>query len=79
MATRHANDVIVTLIGESLARMGDLAVLDCPVRVAGFSVKQHWNARFHQDAGNKWLRGGGRLVYRPMTHCAVAPASTMAA
>lgn len=74
MATQHVNDLIVTLprqISESLARMDDLAVLDCPVCVAEFSVKQHWHARFHQDAGNK-------QNYRPMTHCAVAPASTMA-
>ncbi len=53
-------DLIVTLprhIGETLARSGGLAVYNCPVAVQGFEVKQHWHARYHQDAGNRWLRG----------------------
>jgi hypothetical protein len=27
------------------------------VRIPGFMVKQHWHARYHTDAGNRWLRG----------------------
>lgn len=53
-------DLIVTLprhIGNTLARLGGLAVHDCPVPVPGFSVKQHWHARYHHDAANLWLRG----------------------
>jgi hypothetical protein len=53
-------DLIVTLprhIGETLAKMGDLKVFDCPVRIPAFTVKQHWHARYHQDRGNRWLRG----------------------
>jgi hypothetical protein len=23
----------------------------------GFTVKQYWHARYHQDAGSRWLRG----------------------
>jgi DNA-binding transcriptional LysR family regulator len=56
----NTTDLVVTLprhIGETLARMGDLAVLPCPLPVPSFLVKQHWHARFHQDAGNQWLRG----------------------
>jgi hypothetical protein len=33
-----------------------LKVLRCPVKIPGFTVKQHWHSRFHQDAGNRWLR-----------------------
>ena len=53
-------DLIVTLprhIGQTLARIGQLAVHECPLAVPGFDVKQHWHARYHQDAGNRWLRG----------------------
>lgn len=55
-----ATDLLVTLprqIGETLASMGGLKVFTCPVPVPGFDVKQHWHARYHQDAGNRWLRG----------------------
>jgi len=31
-------------------------VLRRPVKIPGFTVKQHWHSRFHQDAGNRWLR-----------------------
>lgn len=53
-------DLIVTLprqIGETLAKAGELRVLDCPFPIPSFTVKQHWHARFHHDAGNRWLRG----------------------
>ncbi|WAH56477.1 LysR family transcriptional regulator [Pseudomonas silvicola] len=53
-------DLIATLprhIGETLAKMHDLTVHDCPVAIEGFSVKQHWHARYHLDSGNRWLRG----------------------
>lgn len=53
-------DLIVTLprqIGETLARTSDLAIFPCPFPVPSFEVKQHWHARYHHDAGNRWLRG----------------------
>ncbi|NMG42200.1 LysR family transcriptional regulator [Aromatoleum toluvorans] len=53
-------DVIVTLplqIGETLARSADLRVFPCPFAIPSFTVKQHWHARYHHDAGNRWLRG----------------------
>lgn len=53
-------DLIVTLprqIGETLADLGGLKVLDCPVNIPSFKVKQHWHARYHNDPANRWLRG----------------------
>jgi DNA-binding transcriptional LysR family regulator len=53
-------DLIVTLprhIGETLAKVGELRVFDCPVAIPPFTVKQHWHARYHNDAANRWLRG----------------------
>src|SRR5580765_631267 len=55
-----ATDVIATLprqIGEALAQLAPLRVLACPFEVPSFMVKQHWHARFHDDAGHRWLRG----------------------
>lgn len=54
-----STDLVATLprhIGETLARISGLLVLNCPVAIPGFTVKQHWHARFHNDAGNLWLR-----------------------
>ncbi|MDE2372311.1 MAG: LysR family transcriptional regulator [Burkholderiales bacterium] len=55
-----ASDLVATLprhIGETLAGMAGLRVLACPLDVPSFTVKQHWHARFHEDPGNRWLRG----------------------
>lgn len=59
-AILSTTDLIATLprqIGETLARMTGLAVHACPVPIAGFTVKQHWHARYHHDPANRWLRG----------------------
>ncbi|WP_413188234.1 LysR family transcriptional regulator [Paraburkholderia sacchari] len=56
----QTTDLVATLprhIGETLAQANDLAVHSCPVPVDGFAVRQHWHARYHQEAGNRWLRG----------------------
>lgn len=53
------SDLIATLprqIGETLARAAGLRTLPCPFEVTGFSVKQYWHARYHNDAANRWLR-----------------------
>jgi DNA-binding transcriptional LysR family regulator len=33
-----------------------LAVVQPPVDIGGFDVKQHWHRKFHNDSRNKWLR-----------------------
>jgi len=53
-------DLLVTLprhIGETLARIEGLRVFPCPIPIPGFTVKQHWHSRYHNDPGNRWLRG----------------------
>lgn len=55
-----STDLVATLprqIGETLARLGGLRVLPCPVRIPGFAVKQYWHSRYHHDPANRWLRG----------------------
>lgn len=54
-----ASDLLATVpsqIGQALAGMADLRMLDCPFDVPHFTVKQHWHERYHEDAGNRWLR-----------------------
>ena len=56
----QTTDLIATLprhIGETLAKVNDLAIHPCPIPVEGFAVRQHWHARYHHEAGNRWLRG----------------------
>ena len=55
-----ATDLLVTLprqIGETLAKLGKLHVFPCPIPIPTFTVKQHWHTRYHNDPGNRWLRG----------------------
>ncbi|MDI3380908.1 LysR family transcriptional regulator [Xenophilus aerolatus] len=55
----RSTDLVATLprhIGETLAQANGLSVFRCPVAVEGFAVRQHWHARYHQDAANRWLR-----------------------
>lgn len=54
------SDLVATLprmIGAALARLGDLAIHECPFPIPDFPVKQHWHARYHHDPANRWLRG----------------------
>jgi DNA-binding transcriptional LysR family regulator len=74
-----STDLIATLprhIGETLAARGGLSVHPCPVPVPSFMVKQHWHSRFHQDAGNRWLRGLCAKLFLP--HGEASPAAERA-
>ncbi len=59
-------DLLVTLprqIGETLAKLGELNVFSCPIPIPTFTVKQHWHTRYHNDPGNRWLRGLGAALF----------------
>lgn len=59
-AILSTSDLIATLprhIGETLSRSAGLRVLPCPFEIPGFTVKQYWHARYHQDPACRWLRG----------------------
>ena len=70
-------DLVATVprgIGENLVQRESLRLLECPVRVPAYAVKQHWHGRYHHDAGNAWLRGAiAALFGRP--HADAADAS----
>lgn len=52
-------DMITTLprqIGEDLAELTGLRVVNCPVPLPSYKVKLYWHPRYHHDPGNQWLR-----------------------
>lgn len=76
-----ATDLIATLprnIGENLALANGLKVLPCPIEVPGFQVKQHWHARYHHDAANRWLRGVCARLFTFATSPPIAPVAPVA-
>jgi DNA-binding transcriptional LysR family regulator len=48
--------VVPRRLGDMLALQEDVIVLDPPIGLPSYSVKQHWHERFHADAANIWLR-----------------------
>ena len=54
------SDLIFTVpyaIGEQLAKLADIKLLNPPFKEKRRVVKQYWHARFHQDPANRWIRG----------------------
>lgn len=54
-----STDLIATVprqIGQTLAEGAGVRFCECPVPVPGYTVKQHWHTRFHEDPGHRWLR-----------------------
>ena len=43
--------------------MAGLRMMDCPLDIPPFSIKQHWHARYHQDAANRWIRGVAATLF----------------
>lgn len=62
-------DLLVTIparLGEMLAGRGAFTCYPVPFQLPEYVVKQHWHERYHDDLGNRWLRGVIReLLGRP--------------
>ena len=43
-------------VGSQLSKKNDVKLLQVPISIPAFDVKQCWHERFHDDAGNRWLR-----------------------
>lgn len=53
-------DLLMTIprrLGELLRGRGEFSIFPVPFALPEYTIKQHWHARFHHDAGNRWLRG----------------------
>ena len=48
--------IVPRLLGKTLALQERVQVLEPPVPLPNYKVKQHWHERFNADAGNIWLR-----------------------
>lgn len=48
--------IVPRLLGAALATQEKIQLLDPPVPLPAYKVKQHWHERFNADAGNIWLR-----------------------
>ena len=48
--------LVPRLLGMALATQEQVQVLEPPVRLPRYKVKQHWHERFNADTGSIWLR-----------------------
>ena len=48
--------IVPRLLGKTLASQERVQLLEPPVPLPSYKVKQHWHERFNADAGSMWLR-----------------------
>lgn len=48
--------IVPKLLGDTLASQEPVLLLEPPVKLPAYAVKQHWHERFHSDPANVWLR-----------------------
>lgn len=48
--------LVPSALGQILATQEPVRLLSLPFALPSYAVKQHWHTRFHEDAGNAWLR-----------------------
>lgn len=48
--------IVPRQLGKALAQQERVQVLEPPIALPHYKVKQHWHERFNADAGNQWLR-----------------------
>lgn len=56
LATTDLLVVAPSRLAAACRELADVSILNLPVEIPRFQVKQHWHERFHQDPGNAWLR-----------------------
>jgi DNA-binding transcriptional LysR family regulator len=74
-----STDLVATVprhIGEILAAGGTIRVVPCPVKIAGFTVRQYWHERFHRDPGHRFLRSLCAELFSGGPHSHVGGART---
>lgn len=52
-------DYIVTVprrLAQTFAAFTGIAIIESPIRIAPFEIKQHWHERYHHDPANQWMR-----------------------
>ena len=56
IATTDLLAIVPHSVGSQLSRYNDVKLLPVPIPIPPFDIKQCWHERFHDDAGNRWLR-----------------------
>lgn len=54
-----ATDLMVTVpyaVGESFARIAGIRLVQPPLEIPKFDLKQHWHRRYHKDEESMWIR-----------------------
>jgi len=54
-----ATDLVVTVpyaVGESFAGTAGIRLVQPPLEIPKFDLKQHWHRRYHKDAESMWIR-----------------------
>jgi DNA-binding transcriptional LysR family regulator len=52
-------DLIVTVprrLARAFAAFPNIALVETPIRIPSFDIRQHWHKRYHHDDANKWMR-----------------------
>lgn len=52
-------DLIATVprrLARAFAAYPNIALVEPPIRIPSFDIKQHWHKRYHDDDANRWLR-----------------------
>jgi DNA-binding transcriptional LysR family regulator len=53
-------DLVATVprpLADALGRSAGVRLLEHPLKLPRIEIKQFWHQRFHEDPGNRWLRG----------------------
>jgi DNA-binding transcriptional LysR family regulator len=56
--------IVPRRLAEVLAGQEEINIFATPIDLPSYTVKLHWHARFHADAGNVWMR---KLIARVMS------------
>ena len=48
--------IVPRLLGHALASQERVQILEPPMALPSYKVKQHWHERYQQDPANRWLR-----------------------
>jgi DNA-binding transcriptional LysR family regulator len=54
-----STDLLVTVpyaVGESFAKIAGIRLIEPPLEIPSFDLKQHWHRKYHKDPANIWIR-----------------------
>jgi DNA-binding transcriptional LysR family regulator len=49
--------IVPRRLGLAFAGHSNIRMIESPIKIPSFEIKQHWHERFHHDPANQWIRG----------------------